>query len=114
MAWFALAMLVFNLAAGSAQSMPAAAGSAQVICTSHGMITLGEDGKPVSSESGWGHLCVFCLPLLHGAAATASPVAIPVPAVYPVESRLPAGEEPAPAPFRPLGEACPRAPPSQA
>jgi len=109
--WFALLLLAFNLLAGSAQSMPQTAGAAAFICTSHGMISVGDDGKPVAPKNGWGHLCVFCLPMLQGSAATPGPVVVPQPAVYQDNPLFVVSVDPAPSSPDRLTWVHPRAPP---
>jgi len=108
-------LLTFTLLGGSAQSgMPPAGGAAAVICTSHGMITLGEDGKPLAPKGGWGHLCAFCLPMLHGGATMPGPVALPRPTTYQDSPLFAVSADPAPLPPGRMTEAHPRAPPALA
>ena len=107
-------LLTFNLLAGSAQSMQAGSGTAAVICTSHGMITLGEDGKPVAPKEGWGHLCAFCLPMLHGGVTMPGPVALPQPTAYQDIPLFTVTADLAPLPTGRVTEAYPRAPPALA
>lgn len=67
LAWGALLLLLFNLAA-----VPAVGRSGwelqTTICTSQGPMTLGNDGKPHPLNPSHDHkaYCLFCLPLMQG------------------------------------------------
>lgn len=78
-------MLGVQILAGALMPARAEAGTVAVgtrieICTASGLMVLelGPDGQPVSSPTPAG-FCVFCLPLLHGAALTQAPLAMAEP-----------------------------------
>ena len=73
-----LLVILFNLVAGTliaSTSSSAAApfvdeifGDRIVVCTGAGMIVLDAQGNPVRDDGGAQAMCVFCLPLMQGAA----------------------------------------------
>lgn len=112
--WLGLALLLFNLTAGTALpvaaegALPSLADGRMVVCTAAGMAVFNEDGSPAADHDGF---CVFCLPLLHaGGAAPVASVALPVPVDAAVAVLPPAPTRLAP-PQRLAGGASPRAPP---
>ncbi|MTJ83751.1 MAG: DUF2946 domain-containing protein [Telmatospirillum sp.] len=114
--WLGVLALLVNPAALGAAGRPHAALTAETIeiCTGHGMVLLDSgDGSPAAPASGGddgGHLCAFCLPLLH-AGLVPPPVSVAglPPPPEPVLAR-PSGIGPAPGPD-PTGRHRPRAPP---
>ncbi len=113
-AWLGIALLALNLLAGAALpvSPPPADGGLQ-ICTSHGLITLGPDGRPVSGPHHQSDgFCVFCLPLMHAGVAPSVIVYEfqPRPVLFLAAVRPPVSKPPAR--LRLAGAAHPRAPPA--
>lgn len=122
--WLGIVALAFNIFAGAAlpaQTAQAAApqaaesefGQAFMVCTGAGMVAFGEDGKPVPSQNSpsHDHLCIFCLPLVHGGISlpAVQPLIEPFFTVLGSVEVLPM-ENPA-APPRWRGISSPRAPP---
>ena len=85
-----------------------------VICTALGLVALDRDGHPINN-GGAGHsdICIFCLPLMHGAVAALAQQMTPLPFAGPTTIRAVRHAAPAPAhPARPAGSASSRGPPS--
>lgn len=116
-----LLIVVFNLVAGPLISSSTRAANAPfldeifgdriVVCTRAGMIVLDADGNPVSQSGAVDPMCVFCLPLMQGAAdapTIAAPLDTPQrfePATFVADAAV------APAPARLVAAAAPRGPP---
>jgi len=97
--WFGVVLLALNVLAGGSlparpditSPTPAALGlfGQQVeICTTRGMVVVGEGGQPTPGSEHRhprSHFCVFCLPLLH--AGSLVPAAF-APAIQPTTSRF--------------------------
>lgn len=116
-----LLVILFNLVAGTliaSTSSSAAApfldeifGDRIVVCTGAGMIVLDAQGNPVHDETGAQPMCVFCLPLMQGAADAPVVVAL-LDAPLAFDPVTPAPETPAasaPAPI--TATSSPRGPP---
>ncbi len=92
-AWIGLLVLVFNIAGGgllptrpaNATQAPYTArfaagleGDRIIICTSSGILVMDRDGTIINTtdQAGGADLCVFCLPMLQGAAFVTVPQTI--------------------------------------
>lgn len=124
--WLGLVLLAFNILAGN--TLPARAdGDASptpfdqifqeghtVICTASGLLVLDRDGRPADggNPAQHGNLCVFCLPLMQGAASVPFQSAAPLPVVH-MAVLAPWHAAPTPLfPARPNGAISSRGPPA--
>lgn len=126
--WFCLLLITINLLAAPLVAADAAKGSdivsveaslgvgEMVICTGHGFIVIGEDGKPVDHDGNKGHAeksCYLCLPLMQvGKTMAVADIPLPLPSFLNVPKDVSAAE------FRvegrsPVSSNPPRAPPIQ-
>lgn len=123
--WVGLILLVFNIF--GAGSLPVRAegtgtplfaqellGDRIVVCTAAGMVVMDRDGNIINTgptSSSHGDLCVYCLPLMHGAAQAPASMALAADAVFAGEEKYLPAEPAAAVPTRLPGAASPRAPP---
>lgn len=116
-----LFVILFNLVAGTliASTTSGAAapfvdeifGDRIVVCTGAGMIVLDAQGNPVHDDTGAQPMCVFCLPLVQGAADAPVVVALlEAPVAFEAVTPFPeTARAPIPAPIS--ATASPRGPP---
>lgn len=117
--WLSIITLSFNVLAATALPVEAAGtsrdGQQMVVCAASGMMVLGEDdtllpSKPAPSH---GSLCVFCLPLVHGAVNVPMAFGLaepPTTAVVPHFAAVP--DNPVLRSWRLEGASTPRGPPA--
>lgn len=124
--WLGLILLALNILGAGALPAQAEGGTplfAQellgdriMICTAAGMVAMDRDGNIIDTQgpsSGYTGFCVYCLPLMHGDAATPVPAVAVQPPAVPVQEPVPvptATQTVASASLR--GAATPQAPPA--
>jgi hypothetical protein len=78
--WLCLALVGFNLLAGSGLPVLAGSGLGEsiVVCSAGGMTVVDPGAASEVPPSSHGELCAFCLPLLHGGAQAAAQIELVV------------------------------------